>query len=49
MLLINEHGNFLINQGGATQSDMLAVVEEVQKKAYSTFEVELEPEVVIKT
>jgi UDP-N-acetylmuramate dehydrogenase len=31
-MVSHEHGNFLINQGGATQSDMLAVVEEVQKK-----------------
>ncbi len=44
----DEHGNFLINYDKATQSDVLGVVEEVQKRVYDTFKTELEPEVVIK-
>jgi len=42
-----EHGNFLVNFGSATQNDMLAVVEEVQKKVYDKYGVSLEPEVEI--
>ncbi len=44
----DEHGNFLINYNKASQSDVLQVVEEVQKRVYDTFKTELEPEVVIK-
>lgn len=43
----NEHGNFLINFDKATQADILAVVEEVQKRVYDTFGTQLEPEVQI--
>ncbi len=45
--LSNEHGNFLINFDNATQSDMLKIVEEIQKKVSEKFGVELEPEVKI--
>ncbi len=44
-MVSHEHGNFLINTGGATQADMLLVVEEVLKRAYTNFGVTLEPEV----
>ncbi len=44
----DEHGNFLINYNGATQQDVLGVVEEVQKRVYDTFKVALDTEVVIK-
>lgn len=46
-MVSKEHGNFLVNIGGATQADILAVVEEVQKRAYTTFGVNLEAEVNI--
>lgn len=42
-----EHGNFLVNYGGATQADILSVVDEVQKKVYDKYGVTLEPEVEI--
>ncbi len=42
-----EHGNFIINVGQATQADVLKVVEEVVGRVYTTFKVELEPEVQI--
>lgn len=42
-----EHGNFLVNFGGATQADILAVVDELQKKVYNKFGVALELEVKI--
>lgn len=45
--LSNEHGNFLINFDNATQSDMLKIVEEIQKRVFEKFGVELEPEVKI--
>lgn len=42
-----EHGNFLVNFGGATQADILSVVDEVQKKVYNKYGVTIEPEVEI--
>lgn len=48
-MVSREHGNFLINFDHATQADMLAVVEEVKKRVYTTFGVELEEEVHIIT
>ncbi|HRY36396.1 MAG TPA: UDP-N-acetylmuramate dehydrogenase [Candidatus Magasanikbacteria bacterium] len=42
-----EHGNFLVNFGSATQEQVLQVVEEVQKKVYDKYGVSLEPEVQI--
>ncbi|MDO9509906.1 MAG: UDP-N-acetylmuramate dehydrogenase [Candidatus Magasanikbacteria bacterium] len=42
-----EHGNFLVNFGSATQNDVLQVVEEIQKKVYNKYGVSLEPEVQI--
>lgn len=42
-----EHGNFIINAGGATQADILQLVEEVRTTVYNKFGVELEEEVQI--
>lgn len=42
-----EHGNFLVNFGKATQSEVLQVVEKIQKKVYDKYGVGLEPEVQI--
>jgi UDP-N-acetylmuramate dehydrogenase len=41
------HANFIVNGGGATARDILALVELVQKSVAETFEVELVPEVKI--
>lgn len=47
-MISKEHGNFLINfTGEATQTDVIALKEEAQKRAMENFGVELEPEVVI--
>ncbi len=41
------HGNFIINAGGATQADVLKVVEKVTEEVYNRFGITLEPEVQI--
>ncbi len=46
-MVSKEHGNFLINQKGATQADILGLVDEVKQRAYTNFGVSLEAEVVI--
>lgn len=40
-----KHCGFVINKGNATASDVLKLVDDVRKKVYDTFQVELEPEV----
>lgn len=42
-----QHGNFLINQNGATASDILRLVDEVKTTVYNKFKIELEEEVQI--
>ncbi len=46
-MISEEHANFIINKGNATQADVLAVVEEVTGRVYTTFGINLEPEVQI--
>lgn len=41
------HGNIIINQGKASQSDVLSLVEKIQEKVYNKFGIHLEPEVKI--
>ncbi|MBI2443794.1 MAG: UDP-N-acetylmuramate dehydrogenase [Candidatus Magasanikbacteria bacterium] len=43
----SEHANFIVNLGGATQTDVLAVAEEAQRRVYDKFGVALEPEVMV--
>ncbi len=40
------HANFIENAGGATTADCLALMEEARRRAYETYGVELEHEVV---
>ncbi|NNE08172.1 MAG: UDP-N-acetylmuramate dehydrogenase [Gemmatimonadetes bacterium] len=42
-----QHGNFLINRGGATANDVLTLLAEVRKIVKKRYDVELEPEVRI--
>jgi len=42
-----EHGNFVVNYGAATQAQVLELIEEIAKKVYNKFKVELIPEVQI--
>lgn len=43
----DEHGNFIVNAGGATQADILTVVEDVVQAVYNKYGVTLTPEVEI--
>jgi UDP-N-acetylmuramate dehydrogenase len=40
-----KHANFIVNVGGATAADVLALIHEAQKRAYEQFGLRLEPEV----
>ena len=42
-----KHAGFVINRGGATCADVLALIEEVQKRVWEARGVRLEPEVRI--
>jgi UDP-N-acetylmuramate dehydrogenase len=42
-----KHANFIVNRGRATARDVLALMEEVQKRVREAFGVELEPEVEV--
>jgi UDP-N-acetylenolpyruvoylglucosamine reductase len=42
-----EHGNFLVNDGGATAADVLALMALIQAKALAERGIELHPEVEI--
>ena len=42
-----EHGNFLVNDGGATAADVLALIELLRTKARAERGIELQPEVEI--
>lgn len=42
-----KHANFIINTGGASASDILALMEFVQETVFKTFNIKLEPEVKI--
>lgn len=39
------HANFIVNRGGATQKDVLELIEKIQKKIYHDTGIELETEV----
>ncbi len=43
----DKHGNFLINTGGATASDMLSIIDEIKTTVYTEYGIELEEEVHI--
>ena len=40
-----KHAGFLVNRGGATAADVLALIESIQERVRSTFGVELHPEI----
>ena len=40
-----KHAGFIVNAGGATAADVLALIEEVQRRVKEKFDVELHPEV----
>jgi len=41
------HGNFIVNKGGASAKDLLALIQSIQAKAKSSKGIELETEVKI--
>ncbi len=40
-----KHGNFIVNDGAASASDVRALIEELQRRVHETCGVKLEPEV----
>jgi UDP-N-acetylmuramate dehydrogenase len=42
-----KHGNFMLNTGGATAADILALIDKVKENVYDTFGISLEEEVQI--
>ena len=42
-----KHANFIVNKGHAKASDVIALIEKVQKKVFQQYGVELETEVII--
>lgn len=42
-----KHANFIVNKGHAKASDVLVLMEQIQKSIFERFGVELEPEVII--
>ena len=42
-----KHAGFIINRGGATASDVLALIEKVRETVFEKKGVMLEPEIVI--
>ncbi len=43
----DKHANFIVNEGGASSSDILTLIEKAQKKVEQRFSIRLEPEVRI--
>ena len=42
-----KHCGFVINRGNAAASDIYALIQEIQAKVWNTFEVKIEPEVIM--
>lgn len=42
-----EHANFILNSGGATAKDILALIDEAKKRVKDRFQVDIEPEIVL--
>ena len=40
------HANFIINEGGATAHDVVAVMREIQKRVWGQYQIKLEPEIL---
>ena len=40
------HANFIINEGGATAHDVVAVMREIQKRVNQEYQIRLEPEII---
>jgi UDP-N-acetylmuramate--L-alanine ligase/UDP-N-acetylenolpyruvoylglucosamine reductase len=46
-IVSEKHGNFIVNEGGATAADVLGLIALIQKRAKEARGIELEPEVMI--
>lgn len=42
-----KHGNFIVNLGGATASDVLSLVEKIKTSVYTTYKIQLEEEIYL--
>jgi UDP-N-acetylmuramate dehydrogenase len=40
------HANFIINEGGATSHNVVAVMREIQKRVWGQYQIKLEPEIL---
>ena len=41
------HGNFVVNMGSATATEVLTLIEQIKEKVYDTFGIEIEEEIQI--
>ena len=41
------HGNFIVNEGGATATEVLALMDRIRQKARTSRDIELDAEVII--
>lgn len=46
-LISSEHGNFIVNLGAASSSNVLALIEKIKETVYTTYGIELEEEIQI--
>lgn len=45
---VNEtHGNFVVNMGGATATDVLTLIDQIKERVYDKFAIDIEPEIQI--
>ena len=43
----DKHGNFVVNLGGATSTEVLTLIEQIKEKVYATTGISIEPEIQI--
>lgn len=43
----DKHANFIVNLGGASSADVLALIDKIQKEVYKKYKLFLEPEILI--
>lgn len=46
-MVAGEHANFIVNTGGASAEDILALMAEIRRRVWESFGIELEPEIRI--
>jgi len=46
-IVSDRHGNFIVNLGGATSSDVITLIEKVKQVVYNKFGIELKEEIEV--